>query len=578
MASAEPRAWPQSLRTAHRLLDDLIDRGLRELVLCPGSRSAPVAYAAEALAAAGRLRLHVRVDERGASFLALGLAKGWLHADDEPTLRVAVATTSGTAVANLHPALLEASHSQVPLLALTSDRPASLRGTGANQTTWQPGMFQLVRAAFDVPTRAQASGSLTERASGAAAGRGLAPDGAPWPGPVHLNVCLAEPLAPLESGTSAATQPLDPGEGTEYALPGIPPVATTPWRAGRRRPVGLADPPTGRRGVVVAGDGAGPVAAEFAVACGYPLLAEPSSGARWGNAIPAYQWLLAGDLDGQVDEVVVFGHPTLSRPISRLLARADVPITVVTQGADWTDVAGRARPAYRIGTPSEPVAEPGWLDSWRRAAATELGRSGPAAVLAGGVPNPRLGDAWAARSAQLVTEHSASVGVPLFVGASQVIRWADLLAPCPVEAPGAPVFASRGLAGIDGSIATAQGLALALGAGGRRPMRALMGDLTFWHDVGSLNAGVLEASPDLQVVAINDSGGSIFGRLEHGQPHLAGHFERLFAVAQRGSITGVAAGFGVDAVRVEPGDEAGLREALAAPISGISVVEVVAGR
>lgn len=602
--------WPQSLRAAHLVLDALVERGLRELVLCPGSRSAPVAYAADALARAGRLRLHVRIDERGAAFLALGLAKGWQHSDGKPVLRAAVVTTSGTAVANLHPALLEASHSQIPMLALTADRPASLRGTGANQTTWQPGIFQQVRIAFDVPTDAVGVGStraLADKLTWASCGdSGTAGGG--WPGPVHLNLCLVEPLAPAETSALVGFGDAvsgDDGDGDygggddgggddgdygggggdlmgRYAVPGVPPAHTTPWHRQRElpggRPVLAANAPSGRRGVVVAGDSAGARAAEFAIACGYPLLAEPSSQARWGNAVGAYQWLLASPLAEAVDEVVVFGHPTLSRPVSRLLARADVPVTVITQGDDWTDVSRRARVASAIDVPGSPVADSDWLEQWRRAASDQLAVSGPVAAMASRGPNPRLGDAWAARVVQLVTEHSADGRTPLLLGASQVIRWADLFAPCPADQPTGPVFASRGLAGIDGSIATAQGAALALGVAGRRPMRALIGDLTFWHDVGSLNRGRLESYPDLQIVVINDSGGSIFGRLEHGRAHLADHFERLFAVPQMGSITQVASGFGLAATRIENGDEAGLIEVLGQRLEGVSVVEVIAGR
>lgn len=556
--------WPRSVWASHRVLETLIDQGLRELVLCPGSRSAPLAYAADALAAAGRLRLHVRADERSAAFFALGLTKGWQYADGAARLRAAVVTTSGTAVANLLPALLEAHHSQIPVLALTADRPASLRGTGANQTTWQPGMFQLVRRAYDVPESAVGETLASEMAGELAAAASGGGEREGWPGPVHLNLCLVEPLAP--SGTreyAVRDVPYQPANG--FVVAGVPPAETTPWSRWEGlpggRPAAVGGPPRGRRGVVVAGDGAGARAAQFAAACGYPLLAEPGSGARWGNAIPRYQWLLAGELGEQVDEVAVFGHPTLSRPVSRLLARSDVPVTVVTQGAAWTDVAGQANVVFDVATPESPVAEDGWLERWRQGASRVA-------------PEGRLGNAWAARAVELVTGDSVGRGIPLFVGASQVIRWADLLAPCPDKAPDAPVLASRGLAGIDGTIATAQGISVAMG----RPMRVLLGDLTFWHDVGSLNRGLLEASPDLQVIVVNDSGGSIFSRLEHGRPHLADHFERLFAVPQVGSVTGVAQGFGLPTVRVDEGDEAGLLDALAAPIAGMSVVEVVAGR
>src|SRR6478672_1805530 len=173
------------------LVDELARHGVREAVLCPGSRSAPLAYALQEADRAGRIRLHVRVDERSAGFLALGLAK--------LTRRpVPVVTTSGTAVANLHPAVLEAHHAAVPLLVLSADRPPELRGTGANQTTTQPGLFGgALRWSHEIgaPERrdAQQAGwrSVVSRAVAAATG---ALGGTP--GPVHLNVPLREPLVP----------------------------------------------------------------------------------------------------------------------------------------------------------------------------------------------------------------------------------------------------------------------------------------------------------------------------------------------------------------------------------------------
>ena len=154
---------PPAVATARALIADLVSRGVRDAVLAPGSRSAPLAYAVAEAADAGRLTLHVRIDERDAGFLALGLSKG---SEGAP---VAVVTTSGTAVANLHPAVLEASHTGLPLVLLTADRPHELRGTGASQTTDQVGIFgSAVRYAVDVPAPAEPSGS-----SDAAGGSGL---------------------------------------------------------------------------------------------------------------------------------------------------------------------------------------------------------------------------------------------------------------------------------------------------------------------------------------------------------------------------------------------------------------------
>ena len=404
------------------------------------------------------------------------------------------------------------------MLALTADRPASLRGTGANQTTWQPGMFQLVRRAYDVPESAVGETLASEMAGELAAAASGGGEREGWPGPVHLNLCLVEPLAP--SGTreyAVRDVPYQPANG--FVVAGVPPAETTPWSRWEGlpggRPAAVGGPPRGRRGVVVAGDGAGARAAQFAAACGYPLLAEPGSGARWGNAIPRYQWLLAGELGEQVDEVVVFGHPTLSRPVSRLLARSVVPVTVVTQGAAWTDVAGQANVVFDVATPESPVAEDGWLERWRQGASRVA-------------PEGRLGNAWAARTVELVTGDSVQRGIPLFVGASQVIRWADLFAPCPDKAPDAPVPPAAGWQARRDHRHRA-GISVAMG----RPMRVLAGRPHLLARRGFAEPGV-GGVPDLQVIVVNDSGGSIFSRLEHGRPHLADHFERLFAVPQVG--------------------------------------------
>ena len=255
------------------LVEDLLDAGVREAVIAPGSRSGPLAIALAAADRAGALRLHVRVDERTAGFLALGLAKAsrsW----------VPVVTTSGTASANLHPALLEARHARVRLLAVTADRPARLRGTGANQTTDQIRLFPGIEFGGDPA----AVDELLLDADG----------------PAHLNLELDEPL--VEAGEWApAVRPTQPREGPRVPMDG-PELAMLP------------------HAVVVAGDDAGPRARVFAEQAGLPLLAEPSSGARNGdNALTAYRLLLEhSPLAAQIDQVVVFGHPTLSRPVTAL--------------------------------------------------------------------------------------------------------------------------------------------------------------------------------------------------------------------------------------------------------------------
>ncbi|MDM7854402.1 2-succinyl-5-enolpyruvyl-6-hydroxy-3-cyclohexene-1-carboxylic-acid synthase [Cellulomonas alba] len=574
-----PALDPTPATTAARVLvQALAALGVEDAVLAPGSRSAPLAYAfADASlpdgarpAGAPSIRLHVRVDERSAAFLALGLARS----TGRP---VPVVTTSGTAVANLHPAVLEAHHAGVPLLLLTADRPHELRGTGANQTTQQPGMFATaVRLTLDLPAPVGLP-SEPRDARHAAARAVAAATGARTgdPGPVHVDLAFREPLVPGDAPwpePSAAGLALvggrpAPGGPSTGAVPAVleaaRAAATTP--AARRR--------GGRPTVVVAGDGAGPVARRVAEANAWPLLAEPSSGARGGpDAIAAYRLLLADDrLGGAVRRVVVLGRPTLSRPVQRLLARDDVEVVVVApRGAAWVDAARSAdevllEPPARMRS-GRLRGPDGWLEAWL--AADAAAAEAIDAVLAAPVGGPRSrggqrvsGPALAAAVAEASRPQDA-----LVVGSSNPVRDLDLLARW--DAPPL-VLANRGLAGIDGTVSTAAGVALGLPD---RRTRAFLGDLTFLHDVGGLLRGPLEPRVDLQLVVANDDGGSIFATLEPGEPARGAHFERVFGTAHGVDLAALCAAYGVRHTRVT--DVEALAPALASPGTGLSLVEV----
>jgi 2-succinyl-5-enolpyruvyl-6-hydroxy-3-cyclohexene-1-carboxylate synthase len=560
-----PAPAPHAARV---LVAELAAHGVRDVVLAPGSRSAPLAYAlaeaglpdAERADRAPAVRLHVRIDERSAGFLALGLARAAAVAGTPRV--VAVVTTSGTAVANLHPAVLEAHHAGVPLLLLTADRPHELRGTGANQTTVQAGIYgPAVRFAADVPAPAGRPGEdrdlrhLVSRAVAAALGARTGD-----PGPVHLDLAYREPLTPGPEPWPATA----PTPGRVEVLPRA--TGTVGGGAGR------ADLP--RPVVVVAGDGAGPDARRLAEAAGWPLLAEPSSGARGGpNALGAYRVLLGDpELGGRVRGVVLLGRPTLSRPVGALLARDDVDLTVVApQGTAWPD-AGRAADRVLTAVPAAwltgPADDPAWLRAWQAADAAATAAvdavldapHDPAAPPTRATP-PLSGP----RAVRAVADACLPDDV-LLVGASNPVRDLDLVSRWP-EPP--TVLANRGLAGIDGTLSTAAGIALGLP---RRRVRVLVGDLTFLHDVGGLLQPSTEDQPDLQVVVLNDAGGSIFATLEHGAPERARTFERVFATPHTADLAALCAGFGVRHVRVS--DPVALAAALAAPGPGTSVVEV----
>ncbi|WP_066369853.1 2-succinyl-5-enolpyruvyl-6-hydroxy-3-cyclohexene-1-carboxylic-acid synthase [Herbidospora mongoliensis] len=471
------------------LADELARCGVTEAVVAPGSRSAPLALA---IHDDPRIRLHVRTDERSAGFLALGLAKRL----EKP---VAVITTSGTAAANLHPAVIEASEAGVPLLLLTADRPPELRGTGANQTIDQVKLFgSAVRWFAEIGVPEERPGqvaywrSLACRAYQRAEGPGD-------PGPVHLNVAFREPLVP--DGNDDWPETLD---------------ANGPWVRARVAPPSSAlHIPATRRGVLVVGDGATNVRRYVAAAgmAGWPVLSEPSGGGRYGDtAISTYHFLLGtpGFAEAHQPEVVVtLGRPGLSRPMLAWLKRAQEHVVVARDLTRWPDPT---RSATQVAQAVEiPVAAGSdqWLNAWRRA--EMAARHAIDDVLdAGGLSEPRL-----ARDLAAIIPN----GSLLFCGSSMPIRDLDQ-AMRPRR--GVRLMANRGASGIDGLVSTAAGAALA--HHGRA--YALLGDLSFLHDQNGMVIGPREPRPDLCVVVVNNDGGGIFSLLP--QSSLGGSFERIF--------------------------------------------------
>lgn len=535
---------------ARSLLQGLVEIGVRDIVLCPGSRSAPLAFAALALEQDDRVRLHIRHDERVGAFTALGAAK--IESVQGKPRPAVVITTSGTAVANLHPAFLEAHHTQVPLIALTADRPHELRGVGANQTTQQVGIFGgAARWAVDIPVRdtigdgvahATYFRNLAARAGAAALGRGGEA------GPVHLNLALRDPL--ISPAEIAAVPEWD----TAMRGPGM--AGLTRVEIGGHTESSFLEVPADSAIVVIAGDSAGDRARETAEAGGWPLFAEPSSGARSGaNAIGPYRLMLgANALATEIERVIVFGHPTLSRPIQALLARPDIEVLVVHSGPNWPDPPRRASAVTAdIRVSGEP--QEAWLRSWQEAGA----RAAEAVIRTIGTElnGPVV--------AQTVVE-STKAGQILWFGSSNPVRDADLAQPWrPQNAP--LVAAHRGLAGIDGTISATTGAALASGL----PARAFVGDLTLIHDLGALLIGPLERVPHLQIIVFDDDGGGIFETLEQGADAYRPAFERLFGTPHGQDLAAMLRGLDIPTTRVR--DIAELRETLAAPIpAGISAI------
>ena len=573
--SPECQQLPPAMADARSLAHALLAEGVREVVLCPGSRSAPLAEALADAADAGHLRLRVVLDERSAGFIALGASRA--HALNGHSRCAAVVTTSGTAVSNLHPAVSEADAAGIPLLVISADRPHELVGTGASQTTEQTGLFApALRLGVDLPAdlAADLGGGAADaaiagqvrRAVAAATGT-LSRD----PGPVQINARFRPPLTVENSVEDTAGG----------AVPASPPAASAGVPAcvpavGASQPVSHGSSTQGR-GIVVAGDTAHPavgsLARSLAEHLNWPLLAEPTSQARSGpQALSRYAELLGTPrgraLAQQADHLLVLGHPSLSRSITALLGRDDLDITVLTERAQWTDVSGRARRVVPIdGAHHEPddaalrsaqlvaslgleSADAAWTDSWRRAVAD--------------LPEPDCSSSPDA-VARAVWEASQVPGAPtLLLGSSMTVRRLDRLAHPGAAAPKA--VANRGLAGIDGTIATGLGLWMASGG----PVRAVMGDLAFLHDAMSLNRGACEEEADLQVIVVDDGGGAIFSHLEYAHTTPPARFERIFTTPQRADIAALAAALGA---RVHvPDDVAALRRILAEPVDGMSVV------
>ena len=642
-AAPDGEPAPAALLTAQTVLAALVDAGVRHVVLSLGSRSAPFVPVLADAEAAGLIDVRVVLDERSAGFVALGMARAGMRR--RCTAPAAVITTSGTAVANLHPAVLEADAAGIPLLLITADRPHELVGTGANQTTEQTRMFgAAVRTVVDLPAdlprdlgadaAIPAIGGQIRRAVEAARGR-LSRD----PGPVQINVRFRPPLAgpfPGRLGRSAPRPaPAPPGLP---GLPGVPgqsasagpaaaPASASGAPSGAPAAVPAASPdgapPQPRRprsgacGLVVVGDTAddlGHLGRALAEHLNWPLLAEPTSGARGGpQALVHYAELLGtpegAELSGRAQRIVVLGHPSLTRSVTALLARTDPSIDVLTSTARWTDVAGTAAAVHAVGAvesvetaetaeaaePTEPAgpteaaasrkwdvpalaaalgleaAPPSWMDAWREAEhrLPDLPEEGEALT-----PDGAVLAVYTSCQSCYGSGNARGAGVPapaLVLGSSMTIRRLDRLAPPANGCAPAPI-ANRGLAGIDGTLATALGVALAQDRGAG--VRVVVGDLTFLHDAMSLGRGRGETEPDLQVVVIDDAGGAIFSTLEYPAVTAPPVFDRYFTAPQGADIAALARALGA---RVhQPRTMTELRDVLAGPVHGLSVVHVSA--
>jgi len=600
VGGTDPRATASpATDAAAALLGALVDLGVRHIVLSPGSRSQALALVAAELEVRRAVRLHVRIDERVAGFTALGVGR-------ETRMPAVVICTSGTAAANLLPAALEAHHAGVPLLLLTADRPPELRGVGANQTTRQLGMFTpstRLEADLPVPEATDPEGdgeqSLMLRRIAADAVAAALGEGTRAAGPVHLNIPCREPLGgdlpgwlgvPTAELTVAAEVDLDAApidEATEDEVSGAL------YQGGGG--IGEADLPTepdelpyvlqqGPRTIVIAGADAGPDAETLAHLGAWPLVAEIVSGARFGrNLVHGYRRLLAdAQLGGRVERVVVLGHPTLSRESAALLSDPEVEVLAVRGPGEPLNLnrATIAVDAIAV-APGEP--DRAWLGAWlqaSRAASVDLTPPAPDADgLASVVPAERLGAIQAELAAiRAPLDRAALVDAVwratwphdrLMFGSSRLVRVADAL----LGGKKVPVHANRGLAGIDGTIATATGIALASQTGERPGVtRVVLGDLALLHDVGALLLPPTEAEPRIQVIVGNDGGGTIFDDLEVASVARPEAMDRVLYTPHAARLEHLALAYGWEYLRVTT--RSALDQALTSPVGGRQLIEV----
>ena len=525
-----------STAQAQVVVDELVRNGLREVVLSPGSRNAPLSFALHRASEQGQLRLHVRIDERSAGFLALGLAA-------RTRRPVAVVCTSGTAAANLHPPVCEASHAGVPLLVLTADRPPEMRAAGANQTIDQHGLYGTAVRMFDElgvaeNRRGQNAYWRTQlcRAWHAASG-----------GPVHVNVPFREPLVP--GGDDEWCESLD-GRPDGQPWTRLSDRGWIPAGEGRA---------TARRGLVLVAD-RHPLT-EWTQS-GWPVLSESGGvGLSGPGVIRTGMWLLNSPdfLDShRPEQVVCVGRPTVFRQVGALLSHPDTEVLLEHPSEHWPSPGHDVQAVARsFGQPGE--VDPDWLTSWQHAD-QKVSAALHAALDLEPWPNGTL----VARD--VIDE--LPPGALLVLGSSNPARNIALAAR---QRDDVEVHRNRGVAGIDGLVSTAVGAALAHDG----PAYALLGDLTFLHDSNGLLLGPSEQRPDLTIVVHNDDGGGIFSFLEQGNPEYQESFERVFGTPHGTDLGQLCAAHGVEHVRVRQRSEftAALR-----PRPGLRVVEVGADR
>jgi 2-succinyl-5-enolpyruvyl-6-hydroxy-3-cyclohexene-1-carboxylate synthase len=503
------------------LVDEWTRAGLRDVVICPGSRSTPLALA---MARHVQLRVHVRVDERSAAFFAIGRAL----ASQTP---VAIVVTSGTAAAEVHAAVAEADLARVPLLVLTADRPPELHGVGAAQTINQTHLFGSMVRRFEEPGVARLDAVWSWRPLAQRLFRAARGDGG-LAGPVHANLAFVEPLL---------GEPLD--------LPPALGELTTPVRRDHSEPLAV----NAVRVLCVVGAGTSATMIEEAWASNWVVVGDATARGTLAYADPLCRYEAIWE-HLRPDLIVRLGGVPASKVLAQRLAAADVPVVGFDAAGPVADPDGVVT-QWRPGGPDSSWAvshgDPDYVHQWRAAS------DGVDLLLRSGQDGP-LDEVMVARR---VVEIANRTRVPLVVGSSMPVRDVEWWSPSRTTR----VFANRGANGIDGVMSTVMGV-----ASGDRAL-GLVGDVTFLHDVSALVDGVGPATS--ATVVVNDNGGGgIFSFLAQGRQLDPSEFDALFATPRHHDLVRVGQAFGHDARRVTSREE--LDEAVAAGLdeSGLHLV------
>ena len=495
-----------STKLAREICNDLLKVGVTDVVVCPGSRSAPLAWQLAQLASRQQIKLHTRIDEREAGFLALGIAK----ATRRP---VPVVVTSGTAVANLLPAVVEAFHSAVPLVVLSADRPANVRGKSAPQTTLQVGMFHnFVKSQVDT---AKPNPEILDALLNCVTG---------YYGPVHINAQFEMPLMPDDEDLE--TKPIDSSASAIQDKTSITVVQEV-----------LELPAHGLLivGDVTPGDEVESLAT-LAESLGYPIIWEPTSQLHSSeNALSHGAIVLQSGYAPNPDVVISAGLVGLSRSVLGILKSASRHISIHLNSAGPAD-PDPVLSAEQItrGIPKvHNTPDLNWLAQWKsldQKISTVIDSELSSETLTG-------------PSAAVSVWDSLPSSANLFISPSWPVRHLEMYAK---TRSGLTTYGNRGVNGIDGLISTAAGIAST--KIGRTYL--LLGDIAYLHGMGGLNISSPNDVPNLTVVVLDNDGSGIFSQLEQGAAKYASHFEQIFGTPHGKDLWVIAESLGIPATRV----------------------------